>query len=134
MGMDQTFYIAKKTEIAPFIKNMRMFFKSTDQNDYERYDNILSSIEIEEIGYARKNYFLQDLIMDTVPQASRENGGWTYLTLEDMINCIKGAADSLVDGDFWIAQSLITLSGVMGKIPDYVDNFSDYGILYSADW
>lgn len=134
MGMDQTFYVAKKTEITPFIKNMRMFFKTTDQNDYERYQKILSNIEIEEIGYARKNYFLHDLIVNTVPHASRENAGWTHLSLEDFTNCIKRAADSLIDGDYWVGQSLVILSEVIGKIPDYVDNLVDYGILYSADW
>ena len=134
MGMDQTFYITKREKIAPFIKNMRIFFKNTNYNDYDRYEKILSGIEIEEIGYARKNYFLHDLIVDTVPQASKENAGWTYLSLEDLVNCVKRAADNLIDGDYGVAEALILLAEIIAKIPDYVDDFADYGILYSADW
>lgn len=135
MGMDQNFYIAKKTDIAPFVKSMRMFFKDTNYGDYDRYNKIYSSIEMEEIGYARKNYFLQDLIINTVPQASRENAGWTSLDLEDLTACIKVAADSLVDDDnFWVPYTIILLGEVAQKFLDYGENHEDYGILYSADW
>lgn len=136
MGMDQNFYVVKKKDVATFMKNMRMFFKN-DSDDFNTYSEILSSIPMEEIGFARKNFLLHDVVTSTVEQASDENGGWTYITEEDLQKVIKSLADRVVFGHYDAGQALIILGNV---VKNYWDNFDDEeepferAVLYSADW
>ena len=136
MGMDQNFYVVKKKDMAPFMKNMRMLFKN-DPDNLGTYSEIVSSIPMEEIGYARKNFLLHEIITSTVEQASNENGGWTYITEEDLQKVIKALADRTTFGDYDAGQTLIILGGV---VKNYWDSFDDEeepferAVLYSADW
>lgn len=136
MGMDQNFYVVKKKDVATFMKNMRMLFKN-DPDNLGTYSEIVSSIPMEEIGYARKNFLLHEIITSTVEQASNENGGWTYITEEDLQKVIKALADRTTFGDYDAGQTLIILGGV---VKNYWDSFDDEeepferAVLYSADW
>ena len=136
MGMDQNFYVVKKKDMAPFMKNMRMLFKN-DPDNLGTYSEIVSSIPMEEIGYARKNFLLHEIITSTVEQASNENGGWTYITEEDLQKVIKSLADRVVFGHYDAGQALIILGNV---VKNYWDTFDDEeepferAVLYSADW
>lgn len=136
MGMDQNFYVVKKKDVATFMKNMRMFFKN-DSDDFNTYSEILSSIPMEEIGFARKNFLLHDVVTSTVEQASDENGGWTYVSEEDLQKILKALADRVTFGDYDAGQALIILGNV---VKNYWDTFDDEeepferAVLYSADW
>lgn len=136
MGMDQNFYVVKKKDVATFMKNMRMFFKEGCDYSSSYYD-ITSSIPMEEIGYARKNFLLHEIITSTVEQASNENGGWTYVSEEDLQKILKALADRVTFGDYDAGQALIILGNV---VKNYWDTFDDEeepferAVLYSADW
>lgn len=113
MGLDAYFYFSSGEE--------RQCFEQTYHN-------------MTEVGYLRKNYFVDDWVHHNAnyDEDSFDMNGWyVKLTIEDIFNLRKAILDSDING-FDQQHVLSVLGNVIGKyysVPDGIIN-----IYYNSDW
>ena len=118
MGLDAYFYFSSGEK--------RQSFKQTYHN-------------MTEVGYFRKNYFVDDWVHNNAdykdgqfePTTIDKNGWYVKLTIDDIFKLRKAILDSDMDG-YDEQYALSVLGDIIGKyyaVPDGIIN-----IYYSSDW